>query len=107
LPSSDAERLFKTGDGDFAVGDGVFQAVLTNAERYTNPNATHGANEMIDIEFDNRTSLIVEPQDGHIPPVTPEGRQHPQATAAAAQRPVGPADVAIHSSRSRRRRHRF
>ena len=53
-----AERLFKTGNSDFAVGDGVFQAVLTNPERYTNPNATHGASEMVDLEFDNRTSLI-------------------------------------------------
>ena len=30
-----AERLFKTGNSDFAVGDGVFQAVLTNPDRYT------------------------------------------------------------------------
>src|SRR5262245_26508803 len=30
-----AERLFGTGNSDFAVGDGVYQAVLTNPERYT------------------------------------------------------------------------
>jgi hypothetical protein len=88
-----AERLFKSGNSDFAVGDGVFQAVLGNAERYTNPNATHGANEMIDIEFDNRTSLIVDPQDGRIPTLTPEGRQRQTMTAAAAQRPSAPVDV--------------
>lgn len=88
-----ADRLFNSGNSDFAVGDGVFQAVLGNAERYSNPNATHGANEMIDIEFDNRTSLVVDPQDGRIPPLTPEGRQRLAATAAAAQRPSTPADV--------------
>jgi hypothetical protein len=88
-----ADRLFKSANSDFAVGDGVFQAVLGNAERYTNPNATHGANEMIDIEFDNRTSLIVDPQDGRIPPLTPEGRQRQTITATAAQRPSTPADV--------------
>jgi hypothetical protein len=75
------------------VGDGVFQALLGNADRYTNPNATHGANEMVDLEFDNRTSLIVDPQDGRIPPLTPEGRQRQVATAAAAQRPRTAADV--------------
>jgi hypothetical protein len=88
-----ADRLFKTGNGDFAVGDGVFQAILGNADRYTNPNATHGANEMIDLEFDNRTSLIADPQDGRIPPLTAEARQRQAAAAAAAQRPVTPADV--------------
>jgi hypothetical protein len=88
-----ADRLFKTGDGDFAVGDGIFQAVLANPERYTNPNSTHGATDMIDLEFDNRTSLIVDPQDGRLPPVTPEGRQRQQATASAAQRPRTPADI--------------
>ena len=88
-----ADRLFKSGDSDFAVGDGVFQAVLTNPERYTNPNSTHGANEMVDLEFDNRTSLITNPADGRIPPLTPEGRTRQQATNAAFQRPAAAADV--------------
>jgi len=88
-----ADRLFKTGDGDFAVGDGVFQAILANPERYTNPNATHGATDMIDLEFDNRTSLIVDPPDGRIPALTPEGRRRQVAINAAFQRPAIPADV--------------
>ncbi len=88
-----AARLFGTGDSDFAVGDGVFQAVLTNPERYTNPNSTHGATDMIDLEFDNRTSLIVDPQDGRIPAPTPEGRDRQVATNAAFRRPSVPADV--------------
>ena len=88
-----AERLFKTGNGDFAVGDGVYQAVLTNPERYTNPNATHGASDMVDLEFDNRTSLIVDPLDGRIPQLTPDGRNRQAATNAAFQRPAEPADV--------------
>jgi len=88
-----AERLFKSGNSDFAVGDGVFQAVLTNPERYTNPNATHGASEMVDLEFDNRTSLIIDPLDGRLPPMTPEGRGRQVATNAAFQQPAVPADV--------------
>ena len=88
-----AARLFGTGNSDFAVGDGVFQAVLANPETYTNPNSTHGATDMIDLEFDNRTSLIVDPQDGRIPAVTPEGRNRQTATNAAFRQPAAPADV--------------
>jgi hypothetical protein len=88
-----AARLFGTGNSDFAVGDGVFQAVLTNPERYTNPNATHGATDMIDLEFDNRTSLIVDPQDGRIPALTAEGRNRQVATNTAFRSPSVPADV--------------
>ena len=88
-----AERLFGATNSDFAVGDGVFQAVLANPEKYTNPNSTHGATDMIDLEFDNRTSLIVEPQDGLIPALTPEGRNRQTAVNAAFRRPAVPADV--------------
>jgi hypothetical protein len=88
-----AERLFKSGDSDFAVGDGVFQAVLTNPDRYTNPNSTHGASEMVDLEFDNRTSLITDPSDGRLPPLTAEGRKRQLAVNAAFQRPSVAADV--------------
>jgi hypothetical protein len=88
-----AQRLFKTGNSDFAVGDGVFQAVLTNPERYTNPNATHSAGDMVDLEFDNRTSLITDPSDGRIPSLTPDGRNRQAATNAAFQRPAAAADV--------------
>jgi len=88
-----AERLFGATNSDFAVGDGVFQAVLANPEKYTNPNSTHGATDMIDLEFDNRTSLIVEPQDGRIPALTPEGRNRQTAVNAAFRRPAVPADV--------------
>ena len=88
-----AERLFGATNSDFAVGDGVFQAVLANPEKYTNPNSTHGATDMIDLEFDNRTSLIVDPPDGRIPALTAEGRSRQTATNAAFRRHSSPADV--------------
>ena len=88
-----AERLFRTGNSDFAVGDGVFQAVLTNPERYTNPNATHSASDMADLEFDNHTSLIQDPSDGRLPQVTADGRNRQAAVNAAFQRPAAAADV--------------
>ena len=40
-----------------------------------------------------RTSLVVDPPDGKIPPLTPEGKKRAEATAAARNRPAhGPAD---------------
>jgi hypothetical protein len=48
---------------------------------------------MVEREFDNRTSLIVDPLDGKIPTLTPEARQR-QASADARQRlPAGPEDL--------------
>ena len=40
---------------------------------------------MVPREFDNRTSLIVDPPNGKIPPLTPEARQR-RTTAAARER---------------------
>ena len=88
-----ADRLFRSGNGDFAVGDGVYQAVLANPATYRNPNATHGAAEMVDLEFDNRTSLVVDPADGRLPPTTEAGRARQQAVAAAFAQPASAADT--------------
>ena len=89
-----AARLFREdGDSDFAAGDGIFLALLANPERYTNPNATHGSDGMIDLAFDNRTSLVINRPDGRLPATTAEGRRRQQAAAAAFQDPFVPADT--------------
>ena len=110
-----ANRLF-SGNTDAAGGDNVFLAALANLENYESPNATEA--QSVEREFDNRTSLIVNPSDGRLPPLTPEGQrrlaaaaatsftvpfqpgidpetQQKQAEAAAARRllPEGPEDV--------------
>jgi hypothetical protein len=78
-----AERLFKSGDNDFASGDNVFLAALANSEQYKNPNATGGSELMIDREFDNRTSLIVDPPDGRVPAMTLAGQRRQSEAAGA------------------------
>ena len=72
----------------------MFLAAFTNLDQYTNPNSTSGSVEMIEREFENRTSMIVEPPDGRIPPLTAQAQQR-QAEAAAARQspPVGPEDL--------------
>jgi len=90
-----AARLFEAdGNSDFAGGDNVFLAALANADVFKNPNATGGAVEMIAREFDNRTSLIVDPPDGKIPALTPEAqRKQTAAQAAVGRAPAGPEDL--------------
>src|ERR1700691_3877459 len=77
-----ADRLFKDGDSDAAHGDTYFLAALANPERFRNPGASTGA-QMTEREFDNRTSLIVDPPDGRLPPYTPAGQRRQSALAAA------------------------
>lgn len=91
-----ADRLFNDGNADFPGGDNVFLAALANVDRYKNPNTTGSSAEMIERVFDNRTSLVIDPLDGRIPSVTPEGRQRQAATAKArlAADPAGPEDLA-------------
>ena len=89
-----ADRLFKGTNADFAGGDAVFLAALADVDRFKSSTATGTTFEMIEREFDNRTSLIVDPPDGRIPPLTPEGQQKRAAADAARRRPFeGPEDL--------------
>lgn len=84
-----AARLFKETNSDFASGDNAFLAAYANVEQYKNPNiSTGGASEMVDREFDNRTSLIADPPDGRLPPLTPAGQRRVTAAEEAAKRPA-------------------
>ena len=93
-----AARIFDVNvDSDFAGGDNYFLALLTNPERYRNPNSTGTAVEMVERELEHRTSLIVDPADGRIPSLTAEGRKRvagrPTPTAAGQRPPSGPEDL--------------
>ena len=93
-----AARQFDAGvNSDFAGGDNFFLALLTESARYRNPNSTGGADAMIVREFDNRTSLIVDPPDGRIPALTPEGRDRiakaPPPNGGGSRVLAGPEDL--------------
>jgi hypothetical protein len=89
-----AARLFKEGNSDYAAGDNAFLAAYANVDQYKNPTiSVGGATEMVEREFDNRTSLIVDPPDGKLPALTPAGLQRVGAADAATKRPpAGPED---------------
>jgi hypothetical protein len=89
-----ADRLFKNGKSDIAGGDTPFLATLANPDVYKSPTgATGNSDEMIDRVFDNRTSLISDPSDGKIPPLTLEARQRQAAADQATRRSEGPEDL--------------
>jgi len=93
-----ADSIFGNFDSDFGAGDGVFLAALSSADRsYRNPAGTRSTENsvgMIERDFDNRTSLVTDPADGRIPPLTPGAQQRQAAARAANQRPpAGPEDM--------------
>ena len=93
-----ADTIFGNFDSDFGAGDGVFLAALSSADRsYRNPAGTRSTENsvgMIERDFDNRTSLVTDPADGRIPPLTPGAQQRQAAARAANQRPpAGPEDM--------------
>src|SRR5262245_8912846 len=83
-----AERLFKDTNADFAGGDAVFLAALANIDRFKSANATGTTFEMIEREFDNRTSLVIDPPDGRIPPLTAEAQQRRAAADEISRHPA-------------------
>jgi hypothetical protein len=91
-----ADRIFQNGRSDFPGGDDFFLAALANVEQYKSALATGNSDAMAAREFDNRTSLVVDPPDGRLPPYTPEGERRWNAlTAAVLQRtrPNGTEDL--------------
>ena len=91
-----AQRLFGGGD-DAAFGDGVFNAVLEDIDKnVSNDGGTGNYSSvwMVDRKFENRTSLITDPEDGKIPPLTAdaEARRLAARTYRAAHPSDGPED---------------
>ncbi len=86
-----ADRIFRNGRSAFATPRGAFFAAFDNVETYET-QSTSSSIGMVDLEFGNRTSLVVDPPDGRIPSLTPGGRQRQAAVAAAWRRKAGPED---------------
>jgi hypothetical protein len=87
-----AAELFN-GATDAAFGDEVFIAALKEAKTHKSYDTQVGNYNhfwIVDREFDNRTSLIVDPPDGRLPALTPEAKE--RNAAAAEYRRLHPAD---------------
>ena len=97
-----AAELFN-GETDAAFGDSVYEAVLNEADTFVSTDTTGNYNQfwLIDRWFDNRTSLIVDPPDGRVPPLTAEAQARQEAlrvqrdlNSRDSQLPGGPEDFA-------------
>ena len=94
-----ARELF-SGDGDAAFGDSVFNAVLANISGvqsgYTSTDGEtgdYGSAWTVERDWDHRTSLITDPPDGRLPPLTPAGaKRRADSEAALNGVPAGPQD---------------
>jgi hypothetical protein len=92
-----ADRLFDNGSSDFPPADDFFLATLASSEQYKNNAISTSGSEFLHArEFDNRTSLIVDPPDGKLPPYTPAGQRRQNALVATTfmhNPPAGPEDL--------------
>ncbi len=94
-----AGELFSDESGDAAFGDSVFAAALAEAETFSSRDAATGNYNhfwMVEREWDNRTSLIVDPPNGRLPAQTERARARAAERAEARARHAwGPEDRSL------------
>ena len=94
-----AGDLFNDEADDAAFGDSVFAAALAEAESFSSRDrATGNYNHfwMVERDWDNRTSLIVDPPDGRLPARTEAAQARAAERAEARQRHAwGPEDRSL------------
>jgi hypothetical protein len=81
------------GDGDAVFGDALIEQALAgvkSAKSYDAGTGNYNHFWLVERDFDNRTSLITDPPDGRLPPMTPEAEK--QRAAATEARKLHPAD---------------
>ena len=87
-----AERIFRNGRSAFATPEGAFFAALRDVETYE-AQSTSSSIGMVDVEITNRTSQVIDPPDGRIPPLTPAARARAEAVDSGWQFKTGPEDL--------------
>ncbi len=88
-----AEQIFKNGRSAFTTPEGAFFAALNDVGTYQGSQSTSSSLGMVDLEFTNRTSLVVDPPDGRIPPLTPAAREREAAVGRGWDAKSGPEDL--------------
>ena len=95
-----AKEMFSSGKSDAAFGDNIFVSVWQNIHGlrsgFKSVDGETGDYSSVwndEREWDNRTSLITDPPDGRIPPLTARAEALRTAAREATQRPArGPED---------------
>ena len=92
-----ASELFD-GAGDAAFGDGVFQAVLADPDEYESSDGGTGnynAFWIVERDFDNRTSLVVDPPTGRIPVTAQTQAARAALDPTRSLNPAGPEEAGL------------
>ena len=86
-----------TPDADAVFGDGLYLALIsTTPSSRQAGTGTYAQNWLPDRYFEHRTSLIVDPPDGKLPPATPAGdRARKAALGRFARRPASAQDMTM------------
>jgi hypothetical protein len=77
-------ELFAGGETDAAFADSVFTAALGEEDTFSSRDTSTGNYNqfwLVDREFDHRTSLVVDPPSGRLPPLTAAAQQLTEARA--------------------------
>ena len=95
-------RLAEIREGSQAgdlINDYLIQRVLEDPEfrGFDQQTGNYNSFWMVDRELDNRTSLVVDPPNGRIPPITPEARQRRRAAGGGygGSSPDGPENLGL------------
>ena len=93
-----AAELFAARQAGDLLGDLLIQEILEEPDRprYDQDTGNYNSFWVADREWDNRTSLIVDPPDGRIPPLTAQAEANRrEGQAPAAGLPAGPEDLGL------------
>ena len=90
-----AGQMF-SADADAAFGDAFYLALLANRITPLGATGTYSQNWLPGRNFENRTSLIVDPANGRVPPLTEEASRARAAAASTRPRFIrGPEDMFV------------
>ena len=87
-----ADRIFRNGRSAFTTPEGAFFAAVRDVDTYE-AQSTSSSIGMVDLEFTDRTSLIVDPPDGRLPARTPAAQAREAEVDRGWEQKTGPEDL--------------
>jgi len=92
-----AADLFSVRQAGDLLGDRLIQEILKdpNLRPFDPDTGNYNSFWVVAREWDNRTSLIIDPEDGKIPPITEQMRNSRRTRQGAPGTPTGPEDLSL------------
>lgn len=87
-----ATQIFRNGRSAFTTPEGAFFAALNDVETYEG-QSTSSSIGMVELEFTNRTSLILDPSSGRIPSLTRDAIEREESVDTGWRFKRGPEDL--------------